>query len=739
MRLARATHMRPVRLGGSARRRVVVLLAFCAALAIVACAMLFYLHRPDYGLPYRDSFASGKADEWEAFGGTWAVYDGGVRNDSDERGAKFMTGSPYWADYLLEADVKLLGEDGDAGVIIRSSDEEEGVDSYSGYYAGLRTRDNRLTLGRADHGWEELKSAPMSGPVQVFRWYHLKVLVHGCHIVATADISSASPGLTTIAVDDPHCLKSGRIGLRSYSSGGMWRNVRVRQATDAELHAMEGSFSHQQADGQAAANKIALLGSGSLPSHLNVPSKPLNAMVQSINTLRLVSSSHPVYATIRGIVTLASPVLYVQDSTGGVAVLPTSPVPPLKVGDEVRVTGRVQARDFSSAIHDASVQLLWARTPLPPVSVTPSQAATGAFAATFVEVEGPLSTTERARNTLELKVETGQQSFRAVVRDDRRSLLSRKLKPGSLLLLRGVCVVDPEYTHNLTPFVLLMRSSDDIEVVQGPPWWNTRHAVEIGFAVLLLGFLALLIYSRVEWWRSQAILEERALLAHEMHDTLAQSFAGLGFQLEAIRNRIPDTMPAIHQQLDLACGLVRHNHKETRRNIMMLRTESREPIDLAPMLEHCARQLVDGGAVRVEVSQTGNPRYIPLRISDTLFRIGQEALANSVRHAHPSRIRVSVDHAEGSIRLLIEDDGEGYEESNEHKGFGVKGMRRRAATISAGLEIVSAPGKGTRVLVTVPLPPRLTLMTWTAYIWKRVQGYESHDQARTKSYSHLDS
>lgn len=720
--------------------RLKVLVASCVALvAIGACARWLYLRHPHQGMPYRDAFALGKADEWEAFGGTWAVHDGGIRNDSDERGAKLLTGSSYWSNYVLEADVRLLGEDGDAGLIIRGNDAEQGVDSYSGYYAGLRTRDNGLTLGLADHGWQELKNVRMPEAVEAFRWFHLKMVAYDCHIAVSASDHSHPENGATIAVDNQHCLMSGRVGLRSYSSGGEWRNVRVRQATEGDVESMLAKTAKQKLDKPTSGNADVLLGSGSLPSHVNFDPRPPSATTQGISSLRLIPSSHPVHATIRGIVTLTSPLLYVQDSTGGAAVLTNKSYPPLKVGDEVRVSGRVEARDFNSVIHDASIQLLWARAPIPPVSVTPSQAATGAFAAMFVEVEGVLSSKQRGpQNTLELKIEAGLQSFRAVVRDDRGDQLFPKLRPGSLLRLRGVSVVDSEYTHDLTPFVLLLRSSDDIEVVQGPPWWNARHIAGIGVLTLLLAFIAYLIYSRLERWRSQAILEERELLAHEMHDTLAQSFAGLGFQLEAIRNRIPESMPAILQQLDQACGLVRHNHKETRRNIMMLRAESSQAIDLAPMLEQCARQLVDGGTVVIEVSQTGLSRYIPLRISDTLFRIGQEALANSVRHAQPSKIRISVAYADSSVRLTIQDDGHGYDPTSEHKGFGVKGMRRRAAAISAMLEIETAPGEGTRVIVTAPLPPRLTLNTWTGHIWKHLYGGDLNGQARTKTYSHLD-
>src|ERR1700733_196011 len=89
----------------------------------VALALYFAWMRrlnPVRGLPYRDGFAAGQAAEWKAFGGTWELASGTIRNDSDERGAKLMTGSTQWKDYSVEADVMLLGLGGDAGLLIRS-------------------------------------------------------------------------------------------------------------------------------------------------------------------------------------------------------------------------------------------------------------------------------------------------------------------------------------------------------------------------------------------------------------------------------------------------------------------------------------------------------------------------------------------------------------------------------------------------------------------------------------------
>jgi hypothetical protein len=104
---------------------------------------------------YRDSFRFGKQDNWQPYGGAWEVVDGAMRNNSDERGAKTMNGDTESRNYLVEADVQLLGQYGDAGLIIRANDEEVGVDAYNGYYAGLRDLDNTLILGRAGFGWIE--------------------------------------------------------------------------------------------------------------------------------------------------------------------------------------------------------------------------------------------------------------------------------------------------------------------------------------------------------------------------------------------------------------------------------------------------------------------------------------------------------------------------------------------------------------------------------------------------------
>jgi signal transduction histidine kinase len=688
------------------------------------------------GLPYTDSFTQGVGDEWKAFGGTWQLVDGSMRNDSDERGAKLVAGSNRWRDYSLEADIMLLGRDGDAGLIARASDEEQGVDSYSGYYAGLRNLDNTLVIGRADHGWIEAHTQPLQQGVVPFHWYHLKIIVVGCEMAASA----GDPALGThifVTMSEKDCVQTGRIGLRSYSSGGAWRNVRVLPAShemlqDFQIHANKSAPATPR-----SVNNPPLLHSDDSPieSESQPPQNSTNSPVsQPISSLRLVSQVKPEMATVQGVVVLTSPALFVQDSTGGVAIL-NPQGPPLKVGDEIEVTGRPEPLDFSSILRDGRVRLLWTRTPIPPLSVTASQAATGAFDATFVELEGYLeSKKESPGNTMVLDLRAGEQSFQAVMNRGRGDVVFRKLKQNSLLRLRGICAVNSEYTHNLSPFVLLLRSADDVDVLVGPPWWTAGHLAAIGAGLLILVLAAQVLYTRAEHWRLKAVLEERERLAHEMHDTIAQSFAGIGFQLQAIRNDLQDTDAKAHRQLDLASDLVRHSHDEARRSIATLRPESLESIGLLPALDSCARKMVDGGCVAVAISSHGNSRPMPIRTTDVLFKIGQEAIANVVRHASPTSLNISIRYEPNEVNLAIEDDGVGFTAGGALLGFGIGGMRKRADSISAVLQIKSIPGHGTRVAVTAPLPPHITFKTWPVYILQYLKERRSNANKWSRSY-----
>lgn len=705
--------------------------AIVIAVALVSGLSLFFLnihaHDPERGLPFAFSFANNAKDRWTALGGTWEVVDGSMRNESDDRGAKLLTGSRYWKNYSIDADIQLLG-DGDAGLAARVSDAEVGVDSYSGYYAGLRTMDNSLVLGRAQHGWEEYPPISFPGGVHPFHWYHLNLTVRGCEIsaVATDPITGKSASIVKRSVS---CLPAGCIALRSYTSGGMWRNAVVQSLTGhgpRPVPAATLSF-----DGLVNQR-------GLLESYVSNNTEPVGALsadgvpARPIGSLRYLSSVSSERALVRGIVVLTTPALYVQDSTGGVEVEPQGS-PALKIGDEVEALGEVEPHEFSSVLRRATVRLLWEGSPGPPLSVTPNQAATGAYDATFIQTDGELAGKESAPGgALSLDLKAGPQEFRAIFQAGRSVSHARGIQLGSHLRLRGICIIDPRVTKNLTPFVLLVRSSEDIAVIAGPPWWAWSTLAPLGLILLACAGGSYHVYLLAKHWRLRAVVEERSRLAHEIHDTLAQSFAGIAFQLQAIRNSMPAGCPRLEQQVLLACDLVRHSHEEARRSIASLRPESLEYLGLLTALQACAEKMAQRGDLKIITKCEGSPLALPLRTKDTLFRIGQEAIANVIRHAQAESIVIAICYERSLVRLRIEDDGVGFLPDQEPGGFGLVGMRKRAECISGDLKIISSLGAGAKIEASAPLPARLSLANWPNLIR---QYWNTHERTNPYSYS----
>jgi signal transduction histidine kinase len=659
---------------------------------------------------YRDSFAFGITAEWHAYGGSWDSYEGAIRNNSDERGAKLITGSSGWADYIVDADLLLLGQNGDAGIIVRSSDEEEGVDAYNGYYAGLRDRNNTVVIGRADHGWMEYQAVPEKKAIHPFHWYHLKVIAVGCEIAALASDPETQQE-TVVAMHERDCARTGRIGLRSYSSGGLWKNVRVVPAGQAELSAIRKDApvadSPELLQTETGFNSL-LPYSGKVPgpkdSSSNNPA--MNIHTPPLSSLRFVSDIQPAQVTVRGSVVLTAPVLYIEDSTGGIAVdiLQASSV---KIGDELEVTGIVDPRAVGVMLRNAALRILWSRGPAPPLSVTASQAVTGAFDGMLIEIEGHLQAKSRVKGqSVVLDLQSGHQAYRAILQGARQDLMFDRLQPNSLLRLRGVCVADPAYTENLTSFALLLRSSEDVGIVAGPPWWDKRHLVEAALVLMILVVVAVFIYFRAEHWRMRAVVEERSRMAREIHDTLAQGFAGIALQLEsALHGRRSDVEPA---PVAMALHMARQSRREAHRSIAALRTLHTDQ-SLENMLRKILRPQVAEANLELSFSTLGTPQRLSGESEGHVLRIAQEVVATAIQHAMATRIAVRLVFDDRKLLVEIEDDGRGFDVSaapaSQEGHFGITGMRERAASTKADLTIQSG-SQGTKVSLAVPIPPR---------------------------------
>ena len=694
----------------------IVLPSVCVVPAVAA--LIFVLYRsPTRGLPFHDRFSAGRLSDWEQFGGTWSTAQGWIRNDSDERGAKLIIGSPFWTDYRAEADLQLLGR-GDAGIVIRASNIEEGVDSYDGYYAGLRIDDQSLVLGRAEYGWIEFPPVRIPGGVAPGHWYHLALSAVGCTIQASAKSLDTGDSVSASAYD-PNCPRSGKIGLRDVESGGIWRNVHVESlkgAADqfAEQHEPTARSLYPTSQGPYP-RTYGIQRDTELMKQFITPA----AEIMSIASLRMLALSRPVHTVVRGTITLAGPHVYIQDGTGG-AEVQFQGSSPAKLGDEVEVTGDVRLNDLSLRIENATERSIAGVVPVPALSITPLQAAMGQYDGMFVELEGRLDPGSPAKQSARLELTGGQQQFYALSNSREASQRFAKLQPGSVLRMRGICVVDAAHTENRLPFALIVRSPDDVELLSGPPWWTGEHLAILAVGMLSLGFLIHVLYSRAEQRRHAAVLQERERLAHEMHDTLAQSFAGLDFKLRAIRNRTLReaehvNIVGLREQLQEASELVRHSHDEARRSLTSLRPEVLEKRGLFDALNQVGNRMTAGCSMDFLSEITGQPRQLPVRIADAFFRIGQEAMANAVQHSHAKHLRLRISYEPTRLAMQIEDDGHGFLVGEQAEGFGLTGMRRRAESIHAKLEIDSGRG-GSKIVISAPFKPEPFWLFSLSYI-----------------------
>jgi signal transduction histidine kinase len=692
------------------------------AVATIAAVAWFMSERWQRREPYfQDNFSrslnsDASRNNWHAYGGTWQVADGVMRNISDDRGAKLMNGNTHWHNYQVSADVELLGETGDAGFVIRASQEEVGVDAYHGYFAGLRDLDDTLILGRADFGWHEFRAIPVRSGLATGTWYHLKVIAYECTIAVRA---IGPTGESTVAsVLDPHCIEEGRFGLQSYSTSAAWRNVQLSPADESDLLALLQGEKPGSPDGPPRIPAVTDLQNYQrdwLPMRRELRNHMSDLNALPIAQLRLLAPDHPTPVTVQGVVTLVSPTLFVQDSSGGVAVRDSKITAPVQIGDEVEASGNAYLHEFSSVLRDATVRPLWSHASLPPVAVTAAQAATGAFEAQYIETEGRIESEQHTgRDTVVLRLHEGSQSFLAIADNSSPVEEPHGFTLGSRLRLRGICVTDRAYTGDELPFALLMRSVEDAQVIEPPPWWNTRHVVELVAFLLLLSLGGQLVFASVKRSQFRAVVEERERLAMEMHDTLAQSFAGLGFQLEALCDEALPGTP-MRTQLESTLDLVRFGHMEARRNIAGLRPGNLERLGLAEALRHAAHGIVRDGPISITVSEYGEPRPIPMRLADPLYRIGQEAIANAMRHGHPHHIEVRLAYGRSSAKLSVKDDGVGFPAPMESTGYGIRGMKRRAEAIGANLRIRSVHGHGTSVSVRVMLPKHLLNSWWQKF------------------------
>lgn len=212
--------------------------------------------------------------------------------------------------------------------------------------------------------------------------------------------------------------------------------------------------------------------------------------------------------------------------------------------------------------------------------------------------------------------------------------------------------------------------------------------------------------------RQAGVLEERQRLARDIHDGLAQGFASIVTLLEAADARLPADAVEARAAVDQARQAARDSLGETRRLVWALRDDHDDPHNaLIAALERLAERTraVDPGVeLDVQIIETGTPEQISTAAEVALLRTAQEAVANAARHAQARTIILTLSWLGDHVILDVADDGAGFDPistgpRSDLSGFGLTGLRERAAAVGATLDIDSRPGAGTIVTLDLPL------------------------------------
>lgn len=200
--------------------------------------------------------------------------------------------------------------------------------------------------------------------------------------------------------------------------------------------------------------------------------------------------------------------------------------------------------------------------------------------------------------------------------------------------------------------------------------------------------------------RSRGALEERERLAREIHDTLAQGFTSILALAQAIDAGWDHDPAAARSRLGLLEQTARENLTEARALVAALGPVDLQQGSLQAALHRVVERFTLEAGVPTDLVVDGEPAPLGANAEVVLLRSAQEALANVRKHAHARHARVRLAYADGGATLEVEDDGVGIG-ADTSEGFGMRGMRDRAAHVGGQLQVARRDGGGTRVHVRV--------------------------------------
>jgi chemotaxis family two-component system sensor kinase Cph1 len=201
---------------------------------------------------------------------------------------------------------------------------------------------------------------------------------------------------------------------------------------------------------------------------------------------------------------------------------------------------------------------------------------------------------------------------------------------------------------------------------------------------------------------------ERLRIARELHDTLGQYLSILQLSLDGLEHQVAAT-PELSRRVTQLKSLTANVGQEVSRLAWEIRPTSLDDLGLQPAMQQFLEEWSETAGLQVDHHLTLGDRRLPTIVETTLYRILQEAMTNIVKHAKATRVGVILKADAGMATLIVEDDGRGFQleevgaNGTAAPRLGLLGMRERLALVEGALEIETVPGRGTTIIIHVPI------------------------------------
>ncbi len=497
---------------------------------------------------------------------------------------------------------------------------------------------------------------------------------------------------------------------------------------DAEVRVRGLCFYYSNEQGQLFNVRVSVQELADIVVEKPAASDPQATPVTPVNQLLLYNSNgrseHRAHVKGKVISPLANGSFYLTDETQGIQIFTGQTLPLLAEGDEVDVLGFAEMGEYSPTLRDAAYKRIISGPPIASLSSDPVKALTQD--ASLVRIQARLLELIRQPQEVVLVLQSGEAIFNAHLKTSAPALALNRLRNGSTVELTGVCEVKVgdlseflKMTGTRTPssFRILLRSAKDVVILKPASWWTLTHALWVlaGVGTTCLGGLVWIatlrrrVHLQTQIIRHkiehEAVMEERARIARDMHDDLGARLTQIGL-LNELSKRQPSLPAETYHSMQRISDTTRDAVRAMDEIVWALNPRNDSLGSLLEFFSQYANEYLreTGILCRQDFPEAVPEWQVNSGMRHHLLLAFKEALQNTVKHSGATEVWLRVSLENGMLNLCIEDNGCGFQPAANDSGRdGVTNIQARMSAVGGECQFHNAPGKGAIVSLKILL------------------------------------